>query len=238
MPSIRRAGCGTRSIRCLTTPTSRRTRTSSRRSIVTTSACSVTCSQKMQQDAGWRGNAARSFHFDVGQWHGRQQRPQPRSAASILLAGSGGGRLKGGRHISAGKKVPLSANLHLSLLQKADIEWIPSATAPGPWTSEMRMTSRRALLVGVATCVCIGVVAWLYLTRQSQQAADAAATTLTARLRFTGPCITAMSRRRSSWRATARSSIRSIATDLRRCALPPPREAQPSFSFCSMRAHR
>jgi hypothetical protein len=41
----------------------------------------------------------------------------------ILLAGGGAGRLKGGRHISAGqgKKVPL-ANLHLALLQKADIE--------------------------------------------------------------------------------------------------------------------
>jgi len=41
----------------------------------------------------------------------------------ILLAGGGVGRLKGGRHISAGagKKVPL-ANLHLALLHKADIE--------------------------------------------------------------------------------------------------------------------
>jgi hypothetical protein len=41
----------------------------------------------------------------------------------ILLAGGGAGRLKGGRHISAGegKKVPL-ANLHLALLRKAGIE--------------------------------------------------------------------------------------------------------------------
>ena len=39
----------------------------------------------------------------------------------ILLAGGGAGRLKGGRHISAGKKVPL-ANLHLTLLHKAGIE--------------------------------------------------------------------------------------------------------------------
>jgi hypothetical protein len=39
----------------------------------------------------------------------------------ILLAGGGAGRLKGGRHISAGKKVPL-ANLHLSVLRKAGIE--------------------------------------------------------------------------------------------------------------------
>jgi hypothetical protein len=39
----------------------------------------------------------------------------------ILLAGGGAGRLKGGRHISAGKKVPL-ANLHLSVLHKAGIE--------------------------------------------------------------------------------------------------------------------
>ena len=39
----------------------------------------------------------------------------------ILLAGGGAGRLKGGRHISAGKKVPLS-NLHLSVLHKAGVE--------------------------------------------------------------------------------------------------------------------
>ena len=39
----------------------------------------------------------------------------------ILLAGGGAGRLKGGRHISAGKKVPL-ANLHLSVLHKAGLE--------------------------------------------------------------------------------------------------------------------
>jgi hypothetical protein len=38
----------------------------------------------------------------------------------LLLAGGGAG-LKGGRHISAGKKVPL-ANVHLALLQKAGIE--------------------------------------------------------------------------------------------------------------------
>jgi hypothetical protein len=39
----------------------------------------------------------------------------------ILLAGGGAGRLVGGRHISAGKKVPLS-NLHLSVLHKAGVE--------------------------------------------------------------------------------------------------------------------
>jgi hypothetical protein len=39
----------------------------------------------------------------------------------ILLAGGGAGNLKGGRHISAGTKVPLS-NLHLALLHKAGIE--------------------------------------------------------------------------------------------------------------------
>ncbi len=45
----------------------------------------------------------------------------------ILLAGGGAGRLKGGRHISAGsrgasgKKTPLST-LHLALLQKAGVE--------------------------------------------------------------------------------------------------------------------
>jgi hypothetical protein len=39
----------------------------------------------------------------------------------ILLAGGGAGRLKGGRHISAGKKVTLS-NLHLSVLHKAGVE--------------------------------------------------------------------------------------------------------------------
>jgi hypothetical protein len=39
----------------------------------------------------------------------------------ILLAGGGAGSLKGGRHISAGNKVPLS-NLHLTVLHKAGIE--------------------------------------------------------------------------------------------------------------------
>jgi len=39
----------------------------------------------------------------------------------ILLAGGGAGKLKGGRHISAGNKVTL-ANLHLTVLRKAGIE--------------------------------------------------------------------------------------------------------------------
>ena len=40
----------------------------------------------------------------------------------------------------------------------------------------MRMTSRRALLAGVAICACTGGIAWLYLSEQPQHAVDGAAT--------------------------------------------------------------
>jgi len=76
--------------------------------------------QKMQQTPDGDGtlldHAILMWGSGMGDSNVHNHDPLP-----ILLAGTGGGRLKGGRHISAGKKVPL-ANLHLSLLQKADIE--------------------------------------------------------------------------------------------------------------------
>ncbi len=125
--------------------------------------------EKMQQTPDGEGTLLDQFHFDVGQRHGRQQRPQPRSAADAARGRRRRPQGWASHQRAGGKKVPL-ANLHLTPAAEG---WHRgrrrSATARGRWTSEMRLPSRRTL----AHRLAIAGAAWSRSSSTSRECTEA-----------------------------------------------------------------